>query len=268
MTYIKYSAWILIILVTVSSFAQSQGQSRSPVEIRISTINSEYFLGQPVELGRIDVKMGGAPVGFIGDDLRFFIARNGDEFKRYTFAAWGLPENFIWLGPYKVGRSIFLNKKPVIDHLSEYARGEAEDGMILTDYAFPEPGEYRIKATLVFTAKPGTDRFPDQETIDSNEVSITVKELEGDNLRVWEIMKADPRIGFFMVEGEAPYEVPSVREIVLAKVDRIVSEYPNSFLARLLRVKAQEHRRRERIRQEAEQERLKREKAASASRIN
>ena len=94
-------------------------------------------------------------------------------------------------------------------------------------------------------------------------------------------MTAHPRIGFFLNYGYAPtgsswtspdiHERALQKEKVLQEVERITSEYPDSYLAGLLKVKAQEYRARdERIRQESERDRLHREseKAASSSRKN
>lgn len=271
MRYLRHSTLgILILFVTVSLLPQSRRPSNPFAELQISATKTEYSLGEPVKIERRLIKMGDAPVGFDGDDrqgrFRVFIAKAAGEFRYYRFKGWGQPSMHYseGSGRYKTFDTILFNSKPETDQLSEYGRREAEEGMILTDYAFPEPGEYRIKATLGFSVRRGTDRYATSETVESNEIAVRVKEPEGDDSRVWEIMKSDPRIGFFMMEGEAPRL--NIQDAVLAKVDGITSDYPNSYLAGLLRVKAQEHRaRRERNRLEAERERLKREKPISAS---
>ena len=280
MRYSKSTVFgVLILFVTLSSLPQSRGQSNDSegsAELRISTTKSEYLLGEPVRLERLLVKIGDpARVGFPGDDrqgsLRVFIAKGDGEFRQYEWGGWDFPYQEYTDGPgrLKTFHTIFFNKKPVTYHLSDYGRREAERGRILTDYAFPEPGDYRIRATRGFSVRRGGDRYASSARAESNEISIRVKEPEGDDLRVWEIMKADPRIGFFMTAGEAPRL--NIQDAVLAEVDRITSEYPDGYLAGLLKVKAQEHRaRRERIRQENEQQRLKKEKekAISSSRKN
>ncbi|MEP7214120.1 MAG: hypothetical protein ABI791_13655 [Acidobacteriota bacterium] len=268
---------ILILFVTVSLLPQSRPPSNQFADLQISATKTEYSLGEPVKIERRFIKMGDAPVGFDGDDrqgrFRVFIAKAEDEFRYYRFKGWGQPgvRYSEGSGRYKTFDTIFFNSKPETDQLSEYGRRQMEKGMILTDYAFPEPGEYRIKATLGFSVRRGSDRFATTETVESNEISIRVIEPEGDDLRVWKDMNSDPRIGYFMMEGEAPIRYPSILDTVLAKVDKIVSEYPDSYLAGLMKEKAQEHRaRRERYKREAERERLKREKekAISASQKN
>ena len=290
MKYLKYSTWILILFITVSSLPQSRigsNDSEGSAELRISTTKSEYLLGEPVRLERLLVKIWDPDrVGFPDDDLqgalRVFIAKGHGEFRQYKWGGYS-PDREYTDGPgrLKVLRTILFNRKPRTEGLSDYGRREAENGMILTDYAFPEPGEYRIKASRGYAVRRGSDRYASSARAESNEITIRVKEPEGDDLRVWEIMKADTRIGFFMTVGEAPTGYPWTSgdihdrslqtERVLQEVDRITSEYPDSYLAGLLKVKAQEHRaRRERIRQENEQERLKKEKekVISASRKN
>jgi hypothetical protein len=289
MKYLKSTVFGgLILFVTLSSLPQSRGQSNdseASAELRISTTKSEYLLGEPVRLERLLVKIGdpdrvGFPDGDLRGSLRVFIAKGDDEFRQYEWGGY-FPDREYTDGPgrLKVFRTIFFNKKPVTYHLSDYGRRIAEKGMILTDYAFPEPGDYRIKATRGYAVRRGTDRYASSAVAASNEITIRIKEPEGDDLRVWQIMKADTRIGFFMTDGEAPTGYPWTSgdihdrslqtERVLQEVDRITSDYPDSYLAGLLKVKAQEHRaRRERLRQENEQERLKKEKAISASRKN
>jgi hypothetical protein len=275
MKYLKSTVFgVLILFATLSSMPQSKesNDSEGSAELRISTAKSEYLLGEPVRLERRLMKIGDHDrVRFQESDrsgtLRVFIAKGGGEFKRCTFDEL-LPYEEYSEGPglNKAFHTVLFNSKPKTELLSEYGRREAEEGMILTDYAFPEPGDYRIKAIRRFSVRQGTDRYASSVDAESNEISIRVKQPEGDDLRVWEIMNSDPRIGYFMMEGEAPYRV---LDTVLAKVDRITSEYPDSYLAGLLKVKAQEHRaRRERIRQENEQERLKREKAISSPKKN
>jgi hypothetical protein len=269
MKYLKCSAFgILILFVTVSSLPQSRGPSNSSAELEISATKSEYLLGEPVVIERRLRTIGGGSADQLGRwgarNGEFRIAKGGGEFLQYLFKGQDTPSLSRWEARdrYKTTDTIFFNSKPVTYHLSDYGRRIAEKGMILTDYAFPEPGEYRIKSTMLFGRGGGEN----SERIWSNEITIRVKHPEGDDLSVWEIMNSDPRIGFFMMEGTAPEGFPWTsgdiheralqRERVLQEVDRITSEYPNSYLAGLLKVKAQENRaRRERIRQEAEKER-------------
>jgi len=257
MKYLKSTVFgVLILFATLSSMAQSKesNDSEASAELRISTAKSAYLLGESVTLERRLAKIGDQTrVGFSGSDrdgaLFVFVAKGGGEFKRYTFDEL-LPYREYSEGPglNKAFHTILFNRKPETDGLSVYGRRERENGMILTDYAFPEPGEYRIKATRLYSVRRGSDRYATSAIAESNEISITVKEPEGDDLRVWEIMNSDPKIGYFMMEGEAPYRV---LDTVLAKVDKIVADYPDSYLAGLLSAKAREHRaRRERIRQE------------------
>lgn len=272
---------VVILFVTFSSLPQSSGQSNGPeasLELRISTAKGEYILGEPVRLERLLIKIGDyTRVGFEPDDhgaLGVFISKDGGEFLHYRFGGWDdLSNRPTSDGPgrYKLFHTILLNKKPETAHLSDYGRREAEKGMMLTDYAFPEPGEYRIRAKRIYTVRRGTATYGTSAFARSNEISIRVKEPEGDDLKVWEIMKSDPDIGHFLMVGDAPDRRPSIESTVLARVDRIVSEYPDSYLAGLLKVKVQEHReRRERQQRDAERDRLKRgqEKSGSAARKN
>jgi hypothetical protein len=202
--------------------------------MRISPAKQEYILGEPVKFDRRITVPEGVRTSFESDTqgaFEVFVSTGNGEFLRYRFGGWITSHGF---------DMILFNAKPKTYHLSDYGRREAEKGMILTDYAFPEPGEYRIKASYGFVREGRST----MDTVWSNVITIRVKEPEGDDLIVWELMKEDPRIGYFMMKGEAPR---NTQDAVLAKVDRITSEYPNGYLAGLLKIKAQEHRaRRER----------------------
>lgn len=289
MKYIKGTVLgVLILFSTFSSMPQSRVSNvlEASAELRISLVKSEYLLGEPIRLERLLVKIGDPDrVGFPSDDLQgaliVFIAKGDGEFLRYTWRGY-LPDREHTDGPgrLKVLRTIFFNKKPVTYHLSDYGRREAEKGMILTDYAFPTPGEYRIKAIRLYSVRRGGDRYASSARAESNVISVRIKEPEGDDLTVWELMNSDPRIGFFLNYGEAPMGYPWTSsgdiherllqtERFLQEVDRITSEYPDSYLAGLLRVKAQEHRaRRERYKLEDERRKKEKEHAVSASSKN
>lgn len=287
MTHFKSTSFVVLILfATLSSMPQSKvsNDSEASAELRISTPKSEYLLGEPVMLERLLVKIGDPDrVRFPEDErqgaLLVFVAKGDGEFLKYKEAGWdhAYQERQVGPGSLRAFHTIFFNKKPKTEGLSDYGRRELEKGMILTDYVFPEPGEYRIKATRLYSVRRGGDRYATSARAESNVISIRVKEPEGDDLRMWENMKTDLRIGFFMTYGEAPegspwtsgdiHERALQAERVLQEVDRITSEYPNSYLAGLLKVKAQENRaRQERYR--LEEERRRQQKAAGATKIN
>lgn len=268
---------IFIVLMFVPSLAQSKGRldaGETFAGVEISTRKQEFMLGEPVkiEIRFVTRRSPDAAVRDYTSTGRFavFIANLSGEFLRYRFDGWKTSGKYNGQGPSLYSSdTILFNSKPVTYHLSDYGRREAEKGLILTDYAFPRPGNYRIKASLGFTRL--SERNTSRKTLESNEVEIKVKTPEGDDRRVWEIMKVDTRIGYFMMEGEAPYRFPSIQDEVLAEVDRIVGEYPTSYLAGLLKEKAAENRARQaRREQENERRRLHREfdKAISTPKKN
>ena len=277
MTHFKSTSFVVLILfATLSSMPQSRvaNDSEASAELRISSAKSEYLLGEPVSLERRLIKIGDYDrVEFPDDDrqgaLIVFIAKGDGEFKQYQTVEGSLVYKEYPVGPgqSKAFYPILFNRKPRTEGLSDYGRRESEKGMILTDYAFPEPGEYRIKAVRLYFVRRGEDRYATSARAESNVISIRIREPEGEDLSVWGTMRDDPRIGFFMTEGVVPYRFPSIEDTFLAEIDRIVTDHPDSYLAGLLKVKAQENRaRQERYR--LEEERRRQQKAASATKIN
>ena len=233
---------LLIAISPLSPVSQSENDSWKFADIRISTANQAYILGEPVRLDLRFTKKGDAST-IIEDDsiatgsLRVFIARERGKFLRYSFKGWVAGRTHRYEGRDRYSfDTILFNSKPETAHLSDVGKTKAEEGMILTDYAFPEPGIYRIKATLGFTKV--TNGKASWETVESNEISLELKQPEGDDLKVWEIIKADPRIGYFLTSGEAPVRFPSIQDAVMQEVEKITSDYPNSYLSRLLMEKA------------------------------
>ena len=249
MKYLKHSVFCvltLFIAIYLSPISQSQSDSGKVADLRISTANAEFLLGEPVRLDLRFTRKGDVRT-VIEDDsiatgsLRVFIARDRGEFLRYKFKGWVAGRTHRTDGTDRYSfDTIFFNSKPETAHLSDVGRSKAEEGMILTDYAFPEPGVYRIKATLGFSRVLNGKAF--WETITSNEISIELKQPEGDDLKVWEIIKSDPRIGYFLTSGDVPYRFPSIQEALMLEVDKITSDYPDSYLSRLLKQKAADRR--------------------------
>jgi hypothetical protein len=227
-------------------------RSNEHAEIAISTPKAEYMLGEPVRIDLKFTKKGDFTTKFednnsiSGGGLKVFIARDEGKFLRYKFDGWVADRKYLlegkYTGYYWRGSdrhsfdTVFFNSRPVTGHLSDYGRRLAEEGMILTDHAFPAAGEYRVKATLFYSRIIKGKAFA--ETIESAEIQIRLKRPVGDDLKVWEIIESDPRIGFFMTAGWVSVRPPATRESFLAEIDKIVADHANSHLAGILKEKA------------------------------
>lgn len=237
---------ILILFVVISSLPQAREAASGDGKtgsLQITTSKAEYMLGEPVRLDwkftvqpGLDGKIDFESTAFAGGAFKVFIARDREEFLQYKFSGW-VSDHKVFAGEkrFASAETIFFNQKPETGHLSDYGRREAEKGMILTDYAFPEPGTYRIKAVWSFNHLTNKEIIP--ERVESNEISFRIVKPEGDDLKVWEVLKADPRIGYFMTAGSAPYRVPSIQDSLLVEIDKVVADYPNSYLSGMLREK-------------------------------
>lgn len=126
--------------------------------------------------------------------------------------------------------SIFWNYVPNTSNLSEHAARSYTDGRLLTNFAFPEPGVYYIKARQgVADGKPGF--------IESAPVKIKIANISGDDLKVWNRMKSNPEIGHFLQSGEMHrgYKPPEAVSKFLSEVESIIAGYPRSKYAAALR---------------------------------
>lgn len=249
-------------IVLLSSFVYSQ---RDPVEesqeqrieearkyatVEISTPKKEFMLGEPIRVDyRFTPKEGVdynlEPPSIARGSFVVFIATPRGEFKQYRFNGLAFGEK-----QFANGRSllfsddVLLNQRPETAHLSDYGRKQLEKGMLLTDYAFQEPGTYRLKGLLVFNVfLKGADgavtvRAPLAE---SEEIVVEIKKPGGEDLKVWEIIQSDRRLGFFMTANYIP-RLPITDEQFLNEIEKIVIDHPDSYLAGIIKTKIELYR--------------------------
>ncbi|HTG36553.1 MAG TPA: hypothetical protein VLB76_26850 [Thermoanaerobaculia bacterium] len=168
--------------------------------------NSEsYVLGELVKLkiritNRSDQpiilsKMPGVDTG----DISVLLAERGG-FRKYIGPRWGTADVFksspIELAPeeyIETKATLLYHHRMETKHLSTLSAKQITRDYVDTDYAFASPGTYRIKA--VFSGEQSLGQ------VESEPVSIALREPQGDALKVWNALKSDARLGYFIQQG-------------------------------------------------------------------
>lgn len=99
--------------------------------------------------------------------------------------------------------------------------------------AFTEPGVYRIKARF----NPIIKGEKNSGFIYSDPIQITLEKPVGEDLIVWDKIKENGDIAYFIQEGypRIPEYKAEDRAAFLKMVEQIVIDHPNSFYAESLR---------------------------------
>jgi len=212
--------------------AINQSETDSALTLKVSSDKQTYVLGEAVKLNfevlnETDkaIALPYSPDVSTGY-LNVWIASSNQEFKQYSNTSWGRKE---YSGPtlqpeqsFKSQATILWNNKPETSHLNPDAAKRAAEGRIMADYAFPTAGVYLIKAVLW---------FPEIKLkVESKPIQIVVNEPVGDELEVWNKIKDNGKIAYFIQKGDFPTAKDEERGKLLKEVEQIVQIYPNSFL--------------------------------------
>ncbi len=213
-----------------SIFTTAQNRSRN-LELAIKAPKATYMLGEVLVLdikventGSSDIFLHGADVksGYVS----VFVASEDQKFLQYSHSAWGTTKKKGFT--IKAGQTI-ESKASVLWNFSLVGRvadlNRVKESNILSDFAFSKPGVYFIKAVLTV---PGEAHAK----IESLPVQVLINEPVGSDLPVWESIKKNSEIAYFIQEGEIRSGKPENRKKILEEIDEIISNNPNSFLAR------------------------------------
>jgi len=150
--------------------------------------------------------------------FQVWIAPERKSFDRYKNTSWGLLESGgVTIAPgaaYTDSATIMWNAKPQILRPNE--------GLILTDYAFPATGGYKVKAVV---SLPGTEN-----KLESPPIQIVIDEPIGDDLKVWNLIKDNGEIAYFIQNGGVLTSKDDEREKLVKQIEQIVADYPGSIL--------------------------------------
>jgi hypothetical protein len=186
------------------------------------------------------VPLAGAPDVGTGA-VRVFIASEGGDFKEYLGPGWGLKD--VVGGPpveiqpgrsFETAATVLYNHRPETGHLSELYASEIRGKRVGTEYALAQPGTYRLKAVLQ-DAGGGA--------LESGVLEIDIREPQGIDRSIWEVLREDPELGYFVQSGgpNGPPETPRSRQLE-ATLERLAGAFPEGRQAEGIRAGLAEYR--------------------------
>lgn len=221
-------AWSLSCPVVASADARSlEGLS-----VEVYPNSQEYALGELVKLKiRITNRSQGVVVlerapSIANGDIRVFIA-GAEGFREYLGPRWGLEDvgttKRVELAPgefREVDASILYHHRTETDHLSELYAAQYARQYINTAYAFVSPGTFKVKAVL---------GVGESARVESEPVQIRIHEPQGAGLQVWNVLKADADLGFFLQAGSPNGDPRSAKSAKQAEIlNSLAILYPES----------------------------------------
>ena len=243
--------WVIVAANWPTGSTASERPPDSPIRLKIASENDNYFLGESVFLRIAEINDSDGSIGLpfkpnvMSGYVSLWVSYEGQQFERYSNSAWGRLEGpGIAIKPRSSFESdawIFWNHKPQI-----LRKGDVR---IKTDYAFPKAGTYRIKAVL---SVPEVDSPQPPRKIESEPIQISIKEPTGDDLNVWNRIKDDGDIAYFIQQADTPTFGDEKARKLMKNIETIVQEHPNGHLtsrikASLEKFQVDEVRRRERL---------------------
>jgi len=226
----------LAVLSTLGNVAQAAEiappkETAQKLSVEVHPSSKDYVLGELVKLRiRITnrseqaIALSQEPSVDAGD-IRVLVAA-GDGFRKYVGPQWGIRDvvgaTAIELAPreyVETQATLLYHHRIETKHLStSYAQQITRD-YIDSDYAFTTPGTYRIK--VVFSGGESLG------SVESEPVSISVREPKGSALKVWNALKRDARLGYFLQAGGPNGDPRSPKSRELAEtLNALATTYP------------------------------------------
>lgn len=224
---------ILVAVVGIFVGSASSAQEQRGLKVKISPLKSSYTQGEVVTLdvevannhsSDIFVKGADAESGY----LKILIASADQKFKQYSHSGWIQGHKGKAMKPGETVKSqatLLWNFSPVHRFVNT---ARFQEDYIMTDLAFPESGVYFIKAVLIV---PGES----QTRIESSPVQIVINPPLGEDLTVWNKVKDNAELAYFIQEGEIRSPKSEEQEKFIKEVEQITVNNPNSFLANQIR---------------------------------
>lgn len=248
---------ILAFFASVSWYSVSEAQTDAKVRYELlfeaTSKKKSVLLGEPVfvefELRNVGTTTVAVhQLGVENGILKVYVADADGDFKRFWGYGWGnTMSRMRTLAPGEAQKykeiTILNHGKIETDGLSvSAARAKTEDS-VNTEFAFPQPGKYFIKAKSSFADKlpnVGSGALPVQIVeIETEPIEVVVKEPVGDDRSVWNRIKGNPQIVFLLQSGELP---AGKSDKVISEVEEIVRTFPNSMYATHLRRRLDDYR--------------------------
>lgn len=214
--------------LTSFSFSYLKVDSKNEIEIAVSSPKDTYLLGEAIPL-LIEVKnLTGKEIDLIDTldpiygSLKLYVS---DENKNVKYQYMNPKSGILDVSGFI---KIKVNEKrsnsiQVLARLKSYDQAE---------YFFASAGIYYLQVSyqirLIGQTKP--------IEIKSEPIKITISELEGEDLEVWNKVKDNGNFAYFMQEGDIliPSYKTEERAKFLQEIEQILIDYPNSFYTQSL----------------------------------
>lgn len=156
--------------------------------------------------------------------VKVFIASGEGDFKEYLGPGWGLKcvvsTAQVEISPggnFETAATVLYNHRMETGHLSKMYASQISRKHLGTDYAFAGPGAYRLKAVLQ----------TEGGTLESGVLEIDIREPQGVDRSIWEVLREDPGLGYFVQSGGpmGPPETPRSQQLE-ATLERLIGSFP------------------------------------------
>lgn len=230
----------ILCLLTFSSSLQ-RADSLGSLSFEINPPKSHFLLGEKTEFEFKIVNNTASDVSFLDylkgayGHLNVYIAKDGEDFKEYLGAGWGkydvMSKKIITLRPGESTENVepvFWNSKPVTStYINDDVVKRTTERKITSNYAFHQVGDHFVKASYRLYL---TDR-KDPIVVESLPIKITIKAPNDKDLEVWNQIKENGNVAFFIQEGKI--NIPSYRteerEEFVRFLETLSLKYPTSF---------------------------------------
>lgn len=219
--------------VTQAAEIAAPKETARKLSVEVYPSSKDYVLGELVRLkiritNRSDqpIVLSQMPSVDTGDIHVLVAGRDG--FKKYFGPQWGIRDvataAAVELAPaeyVETQATLLYHHRIETKHLStSYAQQITRD-YIDSDYAFSTPGTYRIKAVFSGGESLGS--------VESEPVSISLREPKGGALKVWNALKSDASLGYFLQAGGPNGDPRSPKSRELAEtLKALATTYPES----------------------------------------
>lgn len=218
---------------------RSNAANGSAMVLEVRSSQPAYALGDPVDLEIVVRNASTQPIsipagfdvlqGFVGVEVAF-----GDgPFREYRGPGWGLEdatgEARVILGPKQrvaTTANILFNHGSASGHLNPQAAAEIASRYLDEGYALPSAGRYRIRAVM----------HGGNASIWSEPIEIVVEQPTGEDAEVWNTLRSDPELGYFMQTGGPRGRSSAARrQQLISTVAQLVTYHPGSRYSEVLR---------------------------------
>lgn len=213
----RFPTIAIFVFVGIAAYSPSsqiinskQVEASSGIAIELSTDKKTYSLGEVVNFRAKFINKTSRSVSINPDTQKMIkIAYSvNSDFKNYFPPSLSFVDDGVWFVPPILpnkelvwdGR-ILWNRKTDLSDLDGPIAVSYKTANISSDYALPLPGQFFLKATANIQIDGKS------KTFESAPVEISVRAPEAADVTIWEVIKLDSGIGYFIQTSEYPYGI-------------------------------------------------------------